>query len=137
MNLKSLPEYFIRVTSTELIYLSNHAVFINNAKMLISSTEHNDYLGKLAVGKIETGSIKLNQTVYVKNYFDEAKSYAGKAVNIFNFEGLKREAIEVGTAGDIVCIAGIPDITIGDTISETAEMDPIPFVKIFPNKFIF
>ena len=99
-------------------------------QMLISSTEHNDYLGKLAVGKVEQGTIKLNQTVYVKNYFDETKSYSGKAVNIFNFEGLKREAIEVGTAGDIVCIAGIPDITIGDTISETPDMNPIPFVKI-------
>ncbi|MBO5955004.1 MAG: translational GTPase TypA [Clostridia bacterium] len=99
-------------------------------QMLISSTEHNDYLGKLAVGKIETGTIKLNQTVYVKNYFDEGKSYSGKAVNIFNFEGLKREAIEVGTAGDIVCIAGIPDITIGDTLSVAPEMEAIPFVKI-------
>ena len=79
-------------------------------QMLISSTEHNDYLGKLAVGKIETGTIKLNQTVYVKNFFDENKSYSGKAVNIFNFEGLKREAVEVGVAGDIVCIAGIPEV---------------------------
>jgi len=99
-------------------------------QMLISSTEHNDYLGKLAVGKIETGKIKLNQTVYVKNYFDQSKSYMGKAVNIFNFNGLKRENIEVGTAGDIICIAGIPEITIGDTISETPEMEAIPFVKI-------
>ena len=99
-------------------------------QMLISSTEHNDYLGKLAVGKVETGKIKLNQTVYVKNYFDESKIYSGKVVNIFNFEGLKREAIEVGTAGDIICIAGIPEITIGDTISETVEMQAIPFVKI-------
>jgi len=99
-------------------------------QMLISSTEHNDYLGKLAVGKIETGKIKLNQTVYVKNYFDESKSYMGKAVNIFNFNGLKRENIEEGVAGDIICIAGMPDITIGDTISETPEMEAIPFVKI-------
>ena len=99
-------------------------------QMLISSTEHNDYLGKLAVGKIETGKIKLNQTVYIKNYFDQTKSYMGKAVNIFNFNGLKRENVEVGTAGDIVCIAGIPDITIGDTVSETPEMEAIPFVKI-------
>lgn len=99
-------------------------------QMLISSTEHNDYLGKLAVGKIEQGTIKLNQTVYIKNYFDENKSYSGKAVNIFNFEGLRREAIETGVAGDIVCIAGIPEITIGDTISETPEMEAIPFVKI-------
>jgi len=99
-------------------------------QMLISSTEQNDYLGKLAVGKIETGTVRLNQTVYIKNYFDESKSYSGKCVNIFNFNGLKRENIEEGVAGDIICIAGIPDITIGDTISATPEMEPIPFVKI-------
>ncbi len=99
-------------------------------QMLISSTEQNDYLGKLAVGRVETGEIKLNQTVYIKNYFDENKKYTGKVVNIFNFSGLKREAIEVGSAGDIICIAGIPDITIGDTASETEEMEAIPFVKI-------
>ena len=99
-------------------------------QMLVSSTEHNDYLGKLAVGKVEAGELKLNQTVYIKNYFDASKHYAGKVVNIFNFDGLKRDAIEVGTAGDIICIAGIPDITIGDTVSATDEMKPIPFVKI-------
>ncbi len=99
-------------------------------QMLISSTEQNDYLGKLAVGKVETGKIKLNQTVYVKNYFDESKKYSGKVVNIFNFDGLKRDNIEFGTAGDIICIAGLPDITIGDTVSETPEMEAIPFVKI-------
>ena len=99
-------------------------------QMLISSTEQNDYLGKLAVGKVETGTIKLNQTVYVRNYFDESKKYSGKVVNIFNFNGLKRDAVETGVAGDIICIAGIQDITIGDTISETPEMEAIPFVKI-------
>ncbi len=99
-------------------------------QMLVSSTEQNDYLGKLAVGKVETGSIKLNQTVYIKNYFDSTKYYSGKVVNLFNFNGLKRDNIEIATAGDIVCIAGIPDITIGDTISETSDLAPIPFVKI-------
>ena len=99
-------------------------------QMLVSSTEQNDFLGKLAVGKIESGTLKLNQTVYVKNFFDENKKYQGKAVNIFNFDGLKRDPIELGTAGDIVCIAGIPDITIGDTISETPDMSALPFVKI-------
>lgn len=99
-------------------------------QMLISSTEQNDYLGKLAVGKIETGKVKQNQTVYIKNYFDPNKKYMGKVVNIFNFDGLRRDPIEVGTAGDIVCLAGIPDITIGDTASETPEMEAIPFVKI-------
>lgn len=98
--------------------------------MLISSTEQNDYLGKLAVGKVESGTVKLNQTLYIKNYFDENKHYTGKAVNIFNFNGLKRDPIDVGTAGDIICIAGIPDITIGDTVNETADMPAIEFVKI-------
>ncbi len=99
-------------------------------QMLVSSTEQNDYLGKLAVGKVEAGKLKLNQTVYVKNYFDPSKHYTGKVVNIFNFNGLKRDPIEEGTAGDIICIAGIPEITIGDTVSEADEMQPIPFVKI-------
>ena len=99
-------------------------------QMLVSSVEHSDYLGKLAVGKIENGKVKANQTVYIKNHFAPEKSYTGKVVNIFNFEGLKRETINEGGAGDIVLIAGIPDITIGDTISETADMESIPFVKI-------
>ncbi len=99
-------------------------------QMLISSTEQNDYLGKLAVGKVESGTVKLNQIVYIKNFFDSSKAYSGKVVNIFNFNGLKRDAVECGTAGDIICIAGLPDITIGDTISENNEMEPIPFVKI-------
>ena len=78
-------------------------------QMLISSTEQNDYLGKIAVGRIETGKIKLNQTIYVKNYFTPDKVYSGKVVNIFNFDGLKRTPIEEGVAGDIVCLAGIQD----------------------------
>lgn len=99
-------------------------------QMLISSTEQNDYLGKLAVGKIETGKIKLNQTVYIKNYFNQSVNYSGKIVNIFSFSGLKREPVEIGMAGDIICLAGINDITIGDTVSETPDMQPLPFVKI-------
>ena len=99
-------------------------------QMLISSTEQNDYLGKLAVGKVESGHVKLNQTVYITNYFDSSKHYSGKVVNIFNFDGLKRDPIEEGLAGDIICLAGIPDITIGDTVSENSEMQPLPFVKI-------
>lgn len=99
-------------------------------QMLVSSTEQNDYLGKLAVGKVESGKVKLNQTVYIKNYFDPTKRYTGKVVNIFNFNGLKRDAVEVGVAGDIICIAGIPDITIGDTASASDDMEALPFVKI-------
>jgi len=98
--------------------------------MLVSATEQNDFLGKLAVGRIETGSVKVGQTIYVKNYFEQGKVYSGKVVNLFNFEGLKRQNIEVGEVGDIVCVAGLPNITIGDTISENAELPAIEFVKI-------
>ena len=99
-------------------------------QMLVSATEQNDFLGKLAVGKIESGSVKVGQTIYVKNYFEQDKVYSGKVVNLFNFEGLKRQNIEVGEVGDIVCVAGLPNITIGDTISENAELPAIEFVKI-------
>lgn len=98
--------------------------------MLISATEQNDFLGKLAVGKVENGSVKVGQTVYVKNFHEPGKYYSGKVVNIFNFDGLKRTPIAKGEVGDIICIAGLPEITIGDTISETAEMPALEFVKI-------
>lgn len=98
--------------------------------MLISATEQNDFLGKLAVGKVENGSVKVGQTVYVKNFHEKDKYYTGKVVNIFNFDGLKRTPITTGEVGDIVCIAGLPDITIGDTISETQDMPALEFVKI-------
>ncbi|MBQ8430909.1 MAG: translational GTPase TypA, partial [Clostridia bacterium] len=99
-------------------------------QMLISATEQNDFLGKLAVGRVETGSVKIGQTVYVKNFHDNSKAYTGKVVNLFNFDGLKRTPIEIGETGDIVCVAGLPEITIGDTISATDDMEALEFVKI-------
>ena len=99
-------------------------------QMLISATEQNDFLGKLAVGKVENGKVKVGQTVYVKNFHEPNKMYTGKVVNIFNFDGLKRVPIELGETGDIICIAGLPEITIGDTISENADMPAMEFVKI-------
>ncbi len=98
--------------------------------MLISATEQNDFLGKLAVGKVENGSVKVGQTVYVRNFHEKDKYYSGKVVNIFNFDGLKRTPIATGEVGDIICIAGLPEITIGDTISEVQDMPALEFVKI-------
>ena len=99
-------------------------------QMLVSSSEHNDYLGKLSIGKIERGTIKINDTVDVTNYYGECKAKAFKVVNIFAFEGLKRVPLESATAGDVVCIAGSPDVTIGDTICDKTLVEAIPFVKI-------
>lgn len=99
-------------------------------QMLVSACEHNDYLGKLAVGKVERGSIKVNDTVDVANYYGETKAKAFKIVNMFAYEGLKRVPLEEAKAGDIVCIAGSPDVTIGDTICDKTSVEALPFVKI-------
>ena len=99
-------------------------------KMLVSSTEQNDFLGKLAVGKIEQGSLKINQNLVITNYHDESKNIPFKVQNMFEFIGLKRLPIQEAKVGDIVCIAGADDITIGDTLSDKDNIDTLPFVKI-------
>ena len=99
-------------------------------QMLVSSSEHNDYLGKLSIGKIERGIVKVNDTVNVVNYYGEAKAKPFKVANIFAYEGLKKVALASASAGDIVCLAGGQDVTIGDTICDKNEVEAIPFVKI-------
>ena len=99
-------------------------------QMLVSSSEHNEFLGKLSIGKIERGVLKINDNITVANYYGEAKAKPFKAVNIFAFEGLKRVPLEQAVAGDIVCVAGSQDVTIGDTLCASTLVEPIPFVKI-------
>ena len=99
-------------------------------RMLVSSCEQNDYVGKLAVGKVENGEIKVGQNVVVCNYHDEAKRLKGKIVSLFVYEGLKRVNVEKASYGEIVCVAGLADVTIGDTICDEADVRPIEFVKI-------
>lgn len=98
--------------------------------MLVSSCEQNDYLGKLAVGKVESGKVKVNDTVALVNFHDTDKLKTFKISNIFAFEGLKRVPITDVKVGDIICIAGSSDVTIGDTICDKNSPAPIPFVKI-------
>ena len=99
-------------------------------QMLVSSTEQNDYLGKLAVGKIERGTVKVGQTVQVVNYHDETVSSTFKISNLFLYEGLKQIPSPEAVAGDIVCIAGSSEVTIGDTVCDKQTIEAIPFVKI-------
>ncbi len=99
-------------------------------KMLVSSCEANDYLGKLAVGKIEQGTIKLNESLNIVNFHDETRNKTFKVTNLFEFQGLKKAPLAEATAGDIVCISGSDEVTIGDTITNNADLSPIPFVKI-------
>lgn len=99
-------------------------------KLLISSAEHNDYVGKLAVGKIDRGTIKVGQNIVVCNYHDPDKKSKAKIVSLFVYEGLKRVPVETASAGEIVCVAGIDNVQIGDTICDENVVEPIEFVKI-------
>ena len=98
--------------------------------MLVSSTEQNDFLGKLAVGKVEQGTLKINDNLVITNYHDENKNINFKVQNLFMFEGLKRVPVSQAKVGDIVCIAGADNISIGDTLSDKDNVITLPFVKI-------
>ncbi|MBE7082545.1 MAG: translational GTPase TypA [Clostridiales bacterium] len=100
------------------------------ARMLISSAEQNDYVGRLAIGKVESGTFKVNDSIVVCNYFDNNKMVKGKIVQLFTVNGLKREQTKEVSVGDICCIAGIGDTMIGDTICASERVEPLEFVKI-------
>lgn len=102
----------------------------SSVRMLISSAEHNEYVGKLAVGKIERGTIKVGQNVVVCNFHEPDKKKKSKIVSLFVYEGLKRVPVQSASAGEIVCVAGLEDVQIGDTICEENAIEPIEFVKI-------
>ncbi|MCD7784034.1 MAG: translational GTPase TypA [Oscillospiraceae bacterium] len=99
-------------------------------QLLVSSIDYNDYVGRIAIGKIERGSIKVNQEVIIGDYHETKKPYRGKIVTLYQIAGLERVPAETATVGDIVCISGIENITIGDTICDTSKFEPLPFVKI-------
>lgn len=99
-------------------------------QMLVSSCEPNEFVGKLAIGKITRGKMKVNQQVTLCNFHDSEKSVKTKVSTMFQFEGLKRVPCESATIGDIVLVAGIEDVKIGDTICDSTKVEPVPFVKI-------
>lgn len=99
-------------------------------QMLVSSAEHNDYVGKLAIGKIERGCVKVGDQVSVCNFYEKEKNVKCKIVSLFTYQGLKRVPVESAEIGDIVCIAGLEDVMIGDTICSQTSVEPLEFVKI-------
>ncbi len=99
-------------------------------QMLISSIDYNDYVGRIGIGRIERGTIKVNQPVTVGDYYENHKSFNSKVVTLYQIEGLNRTPAEEAKVGDIVWISGIENITIGDTLCDTACYEPVPFVKI-------
>lgn len=99
-------------------------------QMLISSIDYNDYVGRTGIGRIERGTLRVNETVTVGDYHENRKPYNSKIVTIYQIEGLNRVPVQEATVGDIVWISGIEDITIGDTLCDSSKFEPLPFVKI-------
>ncbi len=99
-------------------------------QMLVSSVDYNEYVGRIAIGRIERGVLRQNQEIIVCDYHGEKPVKKAKAVNIYEFEGLSRVPVTESEAGNIIALSGIADITIGDTICETSSVEPLPFVKI-------
>lgn len=100
-------------------------------QMLVSAIDYNEFVGRIAIGRIEQGTIRQNQEIIVCNYHDaEGVGRKSKAVNLYQFEGLGRTPVTEATAGNIIAMSGIGDITIGDTICGSGFVSPLPFVKI-------
>ena len=102
----------------------------DDLQLLVSSIDYNEYVGRIAIGRVERGVIKQNQEVMVSDYHNSKEPYRGKIVNMYQIEGLNRVPVDTATVGDIVCFSGIEKITIGDTITSITKVEPLPFVKI-------
>lgn len=99
-------------------------------QVLVSSIDYNEYVGRIGIGRVERGQIKVNQDIMVADYHNTKTPYKGRIVSLSQIEGLKRVPTENAQVGDIIIFSGIEKITIGDTLCAPANIEPLPFVKI-------
>ena len=99
-------------------------------QVLISTIDYNDYVGRIGVGKVDNGVIKVNQEVMIVNHHDPDKHQRVKVTKLYEFDGLNKVEVNEATIGSIVAISGITDIKIGDTICSVDNPQAIPFQKI-------
>jgi GTP-binding protein TypA len=99
-------------------------------QVLISTIDYNDYVGRIGVGKVDNGIIKVNQEVMIVNHHDPDKHQRVKVTKLYEFDGLNKVEVSEATIGSIVAISGITDIKIGDTICSVDNPQAIPFQKI-------
>ena len=100
------------------------------AQMLVSSIDYNDFVGRIGIGRITRGTVNVNDQVIVCDFHDPSVSYRAKIVTLYQIEGLQRVQAQTATVGDIVCISGIENLTIGQTICAPQAVEPLEFVKI-------
>ena len=99
-------------------------------QLLVSSIDYNEYVGRIAVGRVERGTIRVNQEVTICDYHDPELRQKGKVVALYAYDGLGKTPIQEASAGEIVALSGMADITIGRTLCAPDALEPLPFVKI-------
>ena len=100
-------------------------------QMLVSSLDYNEFVGRIAIGRIERGTIRQNEEIAVCNYHSpDAVPRRAKAVSLYEFSGLAKVPVTEAAASNIIAMSGIGDVTIGDTICAVGAVEPLPFVKI-------
>ena len=99
-------------------------------QLLVSSIDYNDYVGRIGIGRIERGSIRVGQEVAICNFHSPESVKKTKIVSLYQIEGLVRKPVETAAMGDIVCFSGAGEITIGDTITVVGNPQPLEFVKV-------
>ena len=99
-------------------------------QMLVSTIDYNEYVGRIGIGKIDNGTLALNQEVLLMNHHDPDKRTRVKISKMYVFDGLKRVEVDKATVGEIVAVSGIADLHIGDTLCDLENPQPIPFQKI-------
>ena len=99
-------------------------------QLLVSSIDYNEYVGRIGIGRIDRGSVKVGDEVAVCNYHNPGVVKKTKIVSLYQIDGLTRKPVDNATVGDIVCFSGAGDVTIGDTLTSPAAPEPLEFVKV-------
>lgn len=99
-------------------------------QLLVSSIDYNEYVGRIAIGRVERGTIRVNQEVAICDFHDGSLRQKGKVVALYEFDGLGKNPVQSAGAGEIVALSGMTDITIGRTLCAPEQPEPLPFVKI-------
>ena len=99
-------------------------------QLLVSSIDYNEYVGRIAVGRVERGTIKVNQEVTICDFHNPEMKTKGKVVALYEFDGLGKKPVQEAGAGEIVALSGMADITIGRTLCDPLTVESLPFVKI-------
>ena len=99
-------------------------------QVLVSSIDYNDYVGRIGIGRVERGVIKVGQEAVVTSFHGDKEPYKTRVVTLMQIDGLKRVNVESAMVGDIICFSGSENITIGDTLCAAECVEPLPFMKI-------